>query len=395
VGKQNLRDFSTRFRKKNLKAALRTLTAPRNGLPGAKAILCPPHDNRRSILANQGVGLARILIDAGGMSLTKPFFAASILMAALAWAGCSSNPALEERTDASRIFEVNGRLKSIGPGGASAVIEHEAIPDFMPAMTMPFYVKEPGELSGFAPGNAIRFRFVVTEDDSWIERIERLSNDAIALSPAGEAAGRTRISHRIPQLEKGEVVPNFRLINQDGERFQMSAFAGKHVVLTFIFIRCPVPNFCPLMSQNFRELRRLLDEAPGAPETQLISVTIDPAYDTPERLRIYAARYTAEGEGWTFATGSQDEIDELTARFAIYVEPEANTISHGLGTFHITPDGCLSEIWRGNSWTAQEVFSAINSEANRPNSLGGPKPLPLSQHPNSAPNTQAIYLGSH
>jgi protein SCO1 len=332
------------------------------------------------------------------MSLTKRFVAAaSIVLAAFAWSGCYSGPVVAERAESSRAFEVNGRLKSIGPGGASAVIEHEAIPDFMPAMTMPFYVKEPVELSGFSPGNAIRFRFVVTEDDSWIERIERLPDDAIALSPAGEAAGKTRISHRIPQLNKGDVVPKFRLTNQDGDRFQMSDFPGKNIVLTFIFIRCPVPNFCPLMSQNFRELRRLLDESPGAPEVQLISVTIDPAYDTPEQLRIYASRYAEDGQGWTFATGSQDEIDELTARFAIYVEPEANNITHGLGTFHITPDGRLSEIWRGNSWTAQEVFSAINHAAAPANALEGVELPPLSNFPGpgSVPNTQTSNRGSN
>jgi protein SCO1 len=265
----------------------------------------------------------------------------------------------ESSVSEAQQFAVKGRVKGVSAEGSSITIEHEAIPGYMPAMTMPFQVKTPSEVMNLERGDAVGFRFHVTEDDSWIEQVRKLPDTAVAESPAREQASRTRVSARIPALEIGDVVPNFRLTNQAGERFQMSGFAGKHVVLTFIFTRCPVPNFCPLMSENFRQLRAMLDATPGGSDVQLLSITLDPEYDTPEMLRIYSARYTGDTSRWTFATGSAGEIDELTARFSIYAEPEGNTITHGLGTAQITPDGKLARVWRGNGWTAEEVFQAV------------------------------------
>ncbi len=258
-----------------------------------------------------------------------------------------------------KVFEVKGRLKSITADRQTAVIEHETIPSYMPAMTMPFTVKNPDEMKALQPGDAIAFRFVATEDDFWIEQVRKVSDDSVARSPAGEQAKKSSAAGRIPALEIGDVVPNFRLTDQNGERFQFSDFAGKDVVLTFIFVRCPVPTFCPLMSENFRKLQEQLNASGNGSDARLLSITIDPEFDTPEVLRDYAARYTQDTSQWVFATGSAGEIDELTARFSVYVEPEAGTILHGLVTAHITPDGRVAQFWRGNGWKPGEIFEAL------------------------------------
>ncbi|MFN7141685.1 MAG: SCO family protein, partial [Limisphaerales bacterium] len=253
---------------------------------------------------------------------------------------------------------VKGRFKSLASDGRSAIIEHEEIPDYMPAMTMSFPVRNAAELKKLNPGDAIAFRFVVTENDSWIEQVKRISNDAVAASPASRL--RSGAPNQEP-LEIGDLVPNFQLINQRGESFQLDDLMGKHVVLSFIFVRCPVPNFCPLMSANFRKIQDQLAKEELFNEVRLLSVTIDPEFDTPEVLKTYATHYNANDARWIFATGSSQEIEGLTDRFAVYAERRDGTILHELVTAYIAPDGRLVRVWRGNDWKPNHILGELRT----------------------------------
>src|SRR5262249_45419116 len=149
----------------------------------------------------------------------------------------------------------------------------------------------------------------VTDDDSWISDIVKIMPERITSANSGSeavASGETSAN----ELQKGEVVPDFQLIDQNGKPTRLSDFRGKPVVLTFIYTRCPLPNFCPLMSKNFHALQQRLEkEFPG--RFQLLSVTIDPKFDRPEILKDYAGRYAANEKCWTFATGTQEQIDAV------------------------------------------------------------------------------------
>jgi protein SCO1 len=284
-------------------------------------------------------------------------------LALVFYAGCGAqtegDPAAGER-----VFDVRGIVRAIAEDRETITVAHEEIPGFMPAMTMPFYLKEPSLADGLAPGDPVAFRFVVGENNSWIDRIEKVDASEVEVSVRDLAREPDPLRARMPRLEEGDPAPSFRLVNQDGEAFETARFSGSAVVMTFIFTRCPVPEFCPLMSSNFQAIQRKLKEEPGLRErTHLMSVTIDPAYDTPEVLREYAGAWTDSTENWTFATGDQDRIDEMTTRFSVFIDPDsaAGSIDHALATVLIGPDGRVEKIWRGNRWTPEEVLEEVST----------------------------------
>ena len=152
-------------------------------------------------------------------------------------------------------------------------------------------------------------------------------------------------------------------VQQSHDEVSLDTFRGQPFVLTFVFTRCPVPNFCPRMSNNFEELQAAIKAASGSvAKTRLLSVTLDPDYDTPKVLNDYAAFHHADPKIWSFATGDEKEIDSLTRAFSVYRQNEGGTISHGLATALINPNGTVERIWRGNAWTPAEVIEAVRSE---------------------------------
>jgi len=159
-------------------------------------------------------------------------------------------------------------------------------------------------------------------------------------------------------------MPPFSLTNQNGERISLETFRGQPFLLTFVFTRCPVPNFCPRMSNNFEELQTSIKTGSDSlAKTLLLSVTLDPNYDTPKVLSDYAAFHHADPGIWTFATGDEKVIDSLTRGFSVYRQTEGGTISHGLATALINRDGRIERIWRGNAWTPAEVTQAVQAES--------------------------------
>jgi protein SCO1/2 len=233
----------------------------------------------------------------------------------------------------------------------------------MPAMTMSLEVKDVALLAGLRPGNEIHFELSVTADDSWISHLEKIGGATTTVSTDG--VGPAAASDASSELHKGELVPDFTLTDQNGTPVRLSDFRGKAVVLTFIYTRCPLPNFCPLMSKNFVALQeRLKKAAPG--KYHLLSVTIDPKFDRPEVLRGYAALYHADEKSWSFATGSEDQINGVASMFGLVHEPESGLISHNLRTALIGADGRLVHLWKSNVWTPYEVQRMFEESVSNP-----------------------------
>lgn len=277
--------------------------------------------------------------------------------------GCAPPEEIAEGAS-ERVFEVRGWIRSIPAERETITIAHQEIPEYMPAMTMPFNLKDPSLADGLEAGDPVVFRFVVGERDSWIDRIRKLDGPEAAAMPSRDVRRSDPLLARIPRLEEGDLTPSFQLVDQDGKRFDLADFRGSAVVVTFIFTRCPVPDFCPLMSQKFQALQQRLNEDPLLRDrAHLLSVTIDPEFDTPEVLRAYADVYTDSTENWTFATGDPGRIEEMTTRFSIFIDPESKegTLDHALGTALIGPDSRLMTVWRGNRWTVDEVTEAIST----------------------------------
>jgi len=248
-------------------------------------------------------------------------------------------------------------IRGMAPDRTSVDVEHEDIPHFMPSMTMTISVHEPKEISNLRTGDAISFRMIVTDNDLYLEQVKKIDANQVRL-PAHTPTPTPATSST--RLREGDDLPNFALTDQRGGRVTNATFRGHPLLLTFIFTRCPVPNFCPRMSGNFAELQKAIQEW-QLRDSHLLSITLDPAFDTPAILQQYADHLGADAAIWTFATGNVDPIVEA---FSIYRQTEAGTLSHGLATALIDPSGKISKIWRGNAWMPEEVVEATKQVTN-------------------------------
>lgn len=263
-------------------------------------------------------------------------------------------------TNTATSYAAQGRIAGFSNDPHTVIIEHEDIAGFMPAMTMPFNVKSAAELSGLEAGDAITFTLRVTQTASWIEDLVRISETALAPARVNANPGLV-FSDSVSVLLKGDRMTDFSLINQDGQSITYQDFAGKTLVLTFIYTRCPLPDYCPLMSQHFQQIQRALDPAENV---VLLSISFDPTYDTPEVLRAYAHGFTDDLHNWTFATGTPEALGKITQQFNVFTEiSDIGQIDHNLVTAIITPDGTIERLWRGNQWTAREVLDTLRKMA--------------------------------
>jgi protein SCO1/2 len=275
---------------------------------------------------------------------------------ALTVAACGRAPQANDA--AVRHYECRGVVRGFAPDRSTVEIEHEAIPGWMPAMTMPFRPREAKEVSGLQRGDAVAFRIDVTDNDVSIADVRKIAANEVHLSsatppPVASASDRQR---------EGDAMPPFRLTNEEGESISPETYRGHPYVITFIFTRCPMPDFCPRMGKNFSELQSAIKTGQGAvAETRLLSITIDPQFDTPAILKQYAAAEGADSKIWNFATAESATIDALAKGFAVYRKNEGGTISHGLTTALIDREGKIAGLWRGNAWKPQEIVQMIEA----------------------------------
>jgi protein SCO1 len=225
-------------------------------------------------------------------------------------------------------------------------------------MTMPFVARDSKEIANLKTGDAISFRMSVAKTDFWIDHVKKIRREDVNVSEPKPAPSVS--PEEGSRLHEGDQIPSFSLTNQNGERITFENFRGQPFVVTFVFTRCPLPNFCPRMTNHFEELQAAIKSGSGPlANTRLLSVTLDPAFDTPEVLKTYAGYHHADSPSWTFATGDEQEIEGLTRAFSVYRQTEGGTISHGLATALVAKDGRIDKIWRGNMWKPEEVIDEI------------------------------------
>lgn len=254
-------------------------------------------------------------------------------------------------------YNVRGIIRGFAPDRSTVDIEHETIPDFMPSMTMPFRASDPKEIAQLRTGDAVAFQLEVTAKDFSIRSVKKINAAEVQLPKPVESRTTSNTSER---LKEGDMLPPFSLTTEAGEPLTADMLRGHPTLITFIFTRCPMPNFCPRMSHNFADLQKAIANGSGqVAQTHLLSITIDPQFDTPAVLKAYAQQEGADANVWTFATGAAAQIDELTKSFAVYRQTEGGTITHGLATALISADGKIVKLWRGNGWTPEEVLAVL------------------------------------
>ncbi|GIV59230.1 SCO family protein [Rhodocaloribacter litoris] len=261
-----------------------------------------------------------------------------------------------------RTYEVRGRIAGFTDDPRTVLIEHEAIPGYMDAMVMPFTVAEAETtaLAGLGTGDAVAFTLHVAPRRSWITGLRRLPDEAVAAHPAARQSTTPRPATAPTLVQPGDPAPPFTLVDQAGQPLRLDDYRGRALLLTFIYTRCPLPDYCPLMSRHFQALQPHLRERFGD-RAQLLSISFDTAYDTPSVLREYAGRYTRDLSNWRFATGPADEIHTLATAYGVFFTPEegSTTFAHNLTTVLIGPDGRVHRIWRGNRWQPEDVLPTI------------------------------------
>lgn len=248
------------------------------------------------------------------------------------------------------VYAVTGVVRELRDGGSNVLIRHETIPGFMMAMTMPFTVRDPREVARVQPGDKVTFRLLVADDESWIDSVKRVGE---AEATPAFTYEQSRVVRDVEPLEIGQVMPDYGFTNEFGAPVKLSDYRGKVVGMTFIFTRCPLPDFCPRMLKNFNAVAEQLGARTGGPTNwHLVTMTIDPAFDTPGVLRTHAERYNYDPKRWTFLTGALIDIDAITEQVGLVFRrqtPEALP-DHNLRTLLIDPEGRLQKIIVGNTW---------------------------------------------
>lgn len=291
-------------------------------------------------------------------------FPVAVLLAAGLMA-CDKKPAKPTALSVSgkseqQTFQVRGVIQEIKPGGKTAVIKHEEIPNYMPAMIMPLDVKDAKELAGLKPGDSITFRMIVTQDDGWIDQVQKVVGAKVSTNAVAPPDRSFRRAPIVEPLNIGDVVPDYKFTNQLGKPISLAQHRGQALAITFIFTRCPFPLFCPRMNEHFLAVQNQLKAMPKGPANwQLLSISFDPENDTPAVLKQYAAQRAADPARWSFATGELFTLDGITEQLGLQFWREDGTINHNLRTVVLDTKGRVHRIFAGNEWKPEELVAEM------------------------------------
>lgn len=272
-------------------------------------------------------------------------------------AGCHRAPSGSSQTAAGvKQYKVRGVVVSTDAVKGQVTVDSEAIPGFMEAMIMPYTLKQPNIITELHPGDTITATLTVSRDGDLLDEIDVIAQAKADYKPP--------VSYR--ELNPGDAVPDFKLLNEKNRLIHISQFRGKVLLMTFIYTRCPLADYCVRMSRNFAHLDKMLAADPGLyAKTHLLSVSFDPEYDTPAVLRSYGGAYTGNYtketfEHWDFAAPPQPELEKILNFFLVGVTPEKDkTLTHSLSTLVITPDGKIYKWYPTNDWTPEQIFTDV------------------------------------
>jgi protein SCO1 len=254
-------------------------------------------------------------------------------------------------------YAARGLVLKVDPASSTLTVSHEAIPGYMDAMVMPFTARDPKDVADVRPGDRIAFRLNVGKDRTRIDRVQLLSAAPADLGLLNTPAVSTLV-------KIGQPMPDFTLTNQHGQPVTLSSLRGKVVAVTFIYTRCPLPDYCPRMITNLQAVERRFPDRVNR-DLALVAVTFDPKFDTPERLKEYAQFFKSDKPGWQFLTGSVADIMRVTQMFGVEFWPEEGLITHTLQTAVIDKDGKLAAQAEGKDYSGQQLADLVGLTLDR------------------------------
>ncbi|MDQ6654069.1 MAG: SCO family protein, partial [Acidobacteriota bacterium] len=282
------------------------------------------------------------------------------LLAFASLSGCQRSQ--RPRSPTEKHYDLKGKVVTVEKDKRLVTVAHEDIKDYMPGMTMPFSVRDDWAFGVLMSGDQITATLVVDGTQSWLEDLVITKESADTISPvSGENIG----------AKPGDEVPDYRLVNQDGKVIRIHDYRGEALLLTFIYTRCPQPDQCTLMSNNFAAIDQELQKQPELfGKTHLLSISFDPEYDTPKVLRSYGAAFTGKYSDenfahWEFASGTADEVKGIAQFFGMrYFRDEqsgTDQVVHSLRTAVIGPGSRIVKVYRGNEWKPDEVLADLRA----------------------------------
>ena len=269
-----------------------------------------------------------------------------IVALALLTSACTTS---RESSSQPRQYRLDGQILALR--GDELLIKHGDIEGFMPGMTMPFKVRDSALLEGKAPGDLVTATLTAQDTDAWIVTLDKTGEAPLTDGPPIPPAS------FVAPLAPGDTAPDTSLTDQSGSPVSLAAWRGSAVAVTFMYVRCPLPQFCPLLDRRFVEVQRLIEKDPALHgRARLLSVSFDPDADTAARLRAHADKLGADPDIWTFATAPRDVVDRFAATFGVNVIREHDsTITHNMRTTVLGPDGVVVSVIGGSDWTAAQI----------------------------------------
>jgi protein SCO1/2 len=293
--------------------------------------------------------------------LRKPLFFLAVLTLFL---GCHQSPTSPSTSAANqKTFTIRGKILSTHD--ATVTLEGEDVPGFMEAMTMDYKVKNSTIASELHPGDRITAKVLAEKDGDEYTNVQL---DDIVVIAQARPDYKPPVVYHVPT--PGDAVPDFHLLNQSDRTIHLGQFKGKLVLMTFIYTRCPLADYCPRMSRNFADIDKALASDPALySQTHLLSISFDPTYDTPKVLRSYGGAYTGnytneKFQHWDFAAPTEKDLSAVTKFFNVGVTPGDNkTLTHSLSTVLIGKDGKILAWYPANDWKPEDVIAAIRKNA--------------------------------
>jgi len=257
-------------------------------------------------------------------------------------------------------YSASGLVLGADRDHLSLEVSCQAIPGYMEAMVMTFPVHNAKALEGLKTGMLIDFKLNVRKDAAYAEQIHIRAYENTAQEPMAARqleildAATSSLSHNTQVLQVGQAVPDFTLTDQQRDSVTLSGLRDKVVVITFIYTRCPLPNFCFRASNNFGVLHRRFSDRMGK-DLVLLTITLDPDHDQPETLADYARTWTKDATGWHFLTGPSAEVNNLCRQFGVNSWQDEGFLTHSLHTVIVDRQGRIAANLEGNEYTAKQL----------------------------------------
>jgi protein SCO1/2 len=269
------------------------------------------------------------------------------------------------QTRAAQQHTVTGLVLKVDRPHGVFVVSCNRVPGYMEAMVMSFSVRKPENLDGVEPSAMVEFVLHVEGKSSYADEVRVRSFDSAEQEP--QEAQRLKLlqsianpAGQVTPLATGELVPDFEFTDQNQQRVAFSQFAGKVVVLTFIYTRCPNPNYCFRLNSNLGRLQKRFSQRLGH-DLVLLSIVVDPEHDQGKTLITYASIWRANPQGWHFLTGPLPDVQRVTRMFGMDFWNGEGVVTHSFHTIVVDQRRKLAANIEGNQFTAQQLGDLVET----------------------------------